>query len=190
MEKMLESSGFYSSYSWNEHFECKAWIWIVKIKLKNPTELNLFLAELKIITNIDCVSCDWIDFYKIAAQKIILLISNFVEKERTVHRLKQSILCEKSGENACCKWNHHQHYGVAKIGCPNIMISIFTTVVPFLYHSKYIKQNELTRLAHAWKPEQSSFVDKILAPVLPVNWPGTNFELAQADIWKDKMKMS
>lgn len=116
MEKMLESSGFYSSYSWNEHFECKAWIWIVKIKLKNPTELNLFLAELKIITNIDCVSCDWIDFYKIAAQKIILLISNFVEKERTVHRLKQSILCEKSGENACCKWNHHQHYGVAKIG--------------------------------------------------------------------------
>lgn len=54
------------------------------------------------------------------------------------------------------------------IGCPNMMIS-FPTVVPFLYHSNYIKQNELTRLAHAWKPEHSSFVDKILAPVLPVN---------------------
>lgn len=41
---------------------------------------------------------------------------------------------------------------------------------------------KLTRFAHAWKPEASSFVDKMLAPVLPVNWPGTNFELAQADI--------
>lgn len=41
---------------------------------------------------------------------------------------------------------------------------------------------KLTRLAHAWKPEASSFVDKMFAPVLPVNWPGTNFELAQADI--------
>lgn len=45
---------------------------------------------------------------------------------------------------------------------------------------------KLTRFAHAWKPEASSFVDKMLAPVLPVNWPGTNFELAHADIWNEK----
>lgn len=50
-------------------------------------------------------------------------------------------------------------------------------------------RGKLTRLAQACNPDVSSRELRILAPVVPVNWPGTNFELAHEDICKNRQSI-
>lgn len=57
----------------------------------------------------------------------------------------------------------------------------------FAQHSQ---KETLTRFAHAWKPDVSSLAERILAPVLPVNCPGINFEFAQADICNETFPLN
>lgn len=57
------------------------------------------------------------------------------------------------------------------------------------YLDKYVCITS-TFLIHAWGPLLvSSSEDSICAPVLPVNWPGMEFDWAQASIYKTKINV-